>query len=95
MVIGKGTELDHGVMLPQAISRCQNQMNRLLTGGHFNVDDGETAPDFLSDAPCDAISLELMLPGVNGQDVWTRSARNTGSAQCRHWSCSAKPTTSP
>lgn len=37
--------------------------------GVTHAGDGETALDLLSDAPFDAIILDLMLPGISGQDV--------------------------
>ncbi len=37
--------------------------------GVTHVSDGETALDLLADAPFDAIILDLMLPGISGQDV--------------------------
>ena len=37
--------------------------------GVTHVGDGETALDLLSDAPFDVIILDLMLPGISGQDV--------------------------
>lgn len=37
--------------------------------GVTHVADGETALDLMSDAPFDAIILDLMLPGISGQDV--------------------------
>jgi DNA-binding response OmpR family regulator len=41
--------------------------------------DGETALDLIADAPFDAIILDLMLPGISGQDLCRklRSRKNT------------------
>ena len=38
MVIWKGAELDHGEMLPQRISRGQNQKNPLMVGDLSDVE---------------------------------------------------------
>lgn len=37
--------------------------------GVTHASDGETALELLSDAPFDAVILDLMLPGISGQDV--------------------------
>ena len=38
MVVGKGAEFDHGLMLPQAISRGQNQKAPAFQGDSSNVE---------------------------------------------------------
>ncbi len=60
------------ILLIEDETRVADFIRRGLTAEGWAVmhaGDGETALDILSDTPFDAIILDLMLPGISGQDV--------------------------
>lgn len=60
------------ILLVEDEARVADFIRRGLSAEGWGVThacDGETALDLLSDTPFDAIILDLMLPGISGQDV--------------------------
>lgn len=60
------------ILLVEDEARVADFIRRGLSAegwGVTHASDGETALDLLSEAPFDAIILDLMLPGISGQDV--------------------------
>jgi DNA-binding response OmpR family regulator len=60
------------ILLVEDEARVADFIRRGLSAegwGVTHVGDGETALDLLSTAPFDVIILDLMLPGISGQDV--------------------------
>lgn len=60
------------ILLVEDEARVADFIRRGLSAegwGVTHASDGESALDLLSEAPFDAIILDLMLPGISGQDV--------------------------